>query len=180
MDKGLELSLKVEELGDKPIQYELEANAADLEGLAERFGLVSLSLLKATGEVADKGNSQGIMVIGSLEAELEQQCTVSLKPVAERVKEDFELLLVDPEMANRMDEDEAYLDEDAPDYDALEGDIIDVGEVIAQTLSISMNPYPRADDATIDVSKNTNVTVDEPELEKPNPFAELAKLKDKS
>lgn len=180
MKTGLELSLKVDELGEDPIQYDLEANAQDLKNLIERFGLVSLTYIKAFGEVTNKGNSQGVLITGKLTAELEQQCTISLKPVAEKVEEDFELLLVDTDMANRMDEDEAYLDEGAPDYDALEGDTIDVGEVIAQTLSISMVPYPRAEDAVIDVSKNVNVTIDEPELEKPNPFAELAKLKDKS
>jgi uncharacterized metal-binding protein YceD (DUF177 family) len=176
----LALSLSLQELGDGPVEFSVEASQEECEVLIERFGLVSLAYLRGKGQVRDKGHGQGILIEGTIEASLEQPCSVTLKPVAETVAEDFALLLVDPEMANRMDEDEAYLDESAPDYDALEGDKFDVGEVIAQTLSISMNPYPRADDAEVEVPKNDNFTANAPELEKPNPFAELGKLKDKS
>ena len=90
------------------------------------------------------------------------------------------MLLVDPEMADRMDLDESYLDPNSIEYDALEGDLVDVGEIVAQTLSISMDPYPKAKGASVKAPKNVNISVNEPELEKPNPFAVLSKLKDKS
>ena len=177
---NLSLVLRASTLEKNPKKFSLVANAADKAGLIERFGLMSLDQLSADIEVCNKGADKGVLVEGRLKAKFAQRCVVSLAEVPETLDTAFDLLLVDPEMALRMDEEESYLDPDAPDYDALEGDDIDVGEIVAQTFSISMNPYPRADGSAISAPANPNITVNEAELEKPNPFAALSKLKDNS
>jgi len=176
----LSLVLRASTLEKKPTKAVLVASAADKASLAERFGLVSLESLNADVEIRNNGADKGVLIEGHLKAAFSQRCVATLAEVPEVLDTDFSLLLVDPEMALRMDEEESYLDPDAPDYDALEGDDIDVGEIVAQTLSISMNPYPRAEGGVVNAPKNRHITLDEPELEKPNPFAALSKLKDKS
>jgi len=176
----MSLCLKVSELDLDPKKFRIVASESERQSLVERFALVSLDKLEADIAIKNKGVGAGVLIWGQLKASFSQRCIVSLGEVPEILDVPFELLLVDPEMANRMDEEESYLDPDAPEYDALEGDIIEVGEVVAQTLSISMEPYPKASDAVIKAPKNTKVSLNEPELEKPNPFSVLSKLKDKS
>jgi hypothetical protein len=70
-------------------------------------------------------------------------------------------------------------DEDAsvlagPDVDVLERGIVPVGRIVFETLSASLDPYPRRPDAEF--------TWRDPqagEPEKSNPFAALSKLKDR-
>jgi uncharacterized metal-binding protein YceD (DUF177 family) len=180
MSKGLALTFDIKTLESDPVSFDVAASPQDLLALSERFGLLNLSELSASGTISNQGGGRGVTVEGTIKADLVQQCIVTLEGVPEQVEGPFKLQLVDPEMADRMDEEEVYLDDEAPEYDALEGDTVDVGEVVAQTLSILMNPYPKAPGASVDLPNNPNVSLDAPELEKPNPFAALGKLKDKS
>lgn len=177
---SLDCSIKIADLEREPKHFKLVATEAQCKDLAERFDLVAIESLSGDMSVWDEGADSGVHVKGSISAKLTQRCIASLKPVEETLETDFELMLVDPAMADRMDDEGVYLDPDAPDYDALEGDIVPLGEVLAQTLSISMNPYPRAEGAELEAKKLSGVSVNEPELEKPNPFAVLAKTRDES
>jgi len=177
---SLEFSIEIAELERDPKTFDLQATDAQCAAVAERFDLIALSALSGKLRVHDAGADSGIHVEGTLKAALTQRCIASLEPVEETLDTNFELMLVDPEMADRMDEEGVYLDEEAPEYDALEGDVVPLGEILAQTLSISMNPYPRAEGAEVAASKKAGVTVNESELERPNPFAVLAKTRDES
>lgn len=178
--QSLACTVSISELDREPQSFSLVASEADLALVAERFDLISVERLEGSMDVSDAGQGQGIIVRGHIKAAFTQRCIASLQPVKETLDTDFELMLVDPEMADRMDDDGVYLDAEAPDYDALEGEDVPLGEILAQTLSISMNPYPRAEGAELAAGKNTAVTVNEPELERPNPFAVLAKSRDES
>ncbi len=177
---SLDFSLDVSELEREPKTFDLAATDAQRAALAERFGLIDLASLEGVMSVHDAGPDTGVMVRGTLKASLTQRCIASLEPVDELLDTKFELTLVDPEMADRMDEEGVYLDENAPEYDALEGDSILLGEILAQTLSISMNPYPRAEGAEVATTKKDGISINEPALERPNPFAALAKTRDRS
>lgn len=172
--------LPVDEVDRAGRHYTFEASAAERATLIERFDLIDITSFRADFEVKDRGEAQGIFISGSLKAALTQRCVVTLEPVGEEVETDFTLMLVDSEMADRMDEEEVYLDPDAPEYDALEGKEIPLGEIIAQTLSINMDPYPRAEDVELSVDKKAGISVNEPEEKRPNPFAVLEKLRDES
>ena len=98
----------------------------------------------------------------------------TLDPVPDHIDERFDLLLVDEETAETWDEQELYLDAEHRDYDALVGDHVPLGEIVAQTLSILMDDYPRAEGAQ--VTAQDGVSVNEPERE--NPFEVLKTLKE--
>ncbi len=177
---SLDFSLDLSELEREPKTFDLQATDSQRAAIAERFGLLALASLSGSVSVHDGGAETGVMVRGTIKASLTQRCIASLEPVDELLDTKFELMLVDPEMADRMDEEGVYLDENAAEYDALEGDSIPLGEILAQTLSISMNPYPRAEGAEVTSPKKGGVTINEPALERPNPFAVLAKTRDES
>lgn len=172
--------LAVDEVDRAGRAYSFEASETERTILVERFGLIAIEDFRADFEVRDCGKDQGILIAGRLNAALTQRCVVTLEPVAEEVATEFALMLVEPEMADRMDEEEVYLDPDAPEYDALEGREIALGEIIAQTLSINMDPYPRAEGVELSLDKKEGISVNEPEAKRPNPFAALEKLRDES
>ena len=179
-DISIGFMLPVQEVERDGRSYHLEASEADCKALVERFDLVDFKKLTADVTVQDRGTEEGIFVSGKLKAAYTQRCIVSLEPVEESLETEFSLMLVDAETADRMDADEVYLDDNAPEYDALDGDMIPLGEVVVQTVSINMNPYPRAEDAKLSVGNKKDISVNEAELEKPNPFAVLAEMRKES
>lgn len=177
---NLSLSVGLDDIQSEPRSYTVEATEEERDGLAERFKVVSIDKLQADITVGKVTNPKAISVAGDLSADLIQQCIVTLKNVPEKVQEHFELLLVSPELAAEFDEDEVYADPEAPDYDSFDDDVIPVGEIVAQTLSVMMNPYPRVPGAEIQPVAGQAVSVNEEVGKKPNPFDVLSKLRDKS
>lgn len=183
MTQTFDLSLNVSrsEVNQDEKRFKVVATDAELSALVERFKIVSIESLSADVSLFSAREREAIIVSGNVSATLKQQCIVSLVAVDEVIDEAFELMLVSPEVANQFDEDEVYLDTDAPDYDALEeGEHIALGEIVAQTLSVMMNPYPRNAEAELEGISNSAVTVNAELEKKPNPFAALSKLNDES
>jgi uncharacterized metal-binding protein YceD (DUF177 family) len=122
--------------------------AADLDeraALAARFALESLDRLEA--EVKLEHLPGGLIrLAASLSAEVVQSCVVTLEPVASAVAEDFTLLFGPPEEAAR----EVILDGEEETVEPLDGERIDIGEVVAQQLSLALDPFPRAAGAALD------------------------------
>jgi uncharacterized metal-binding protein YceD (DUF177 family) len=148
--------------------YPITANAAERAALARRFDLVALHGL--TAEVRLSQGAAGTRLAASLAAEVEQLCGVTLEPFRSRIEDEFTLIY-------RQDapEDE-LLDALAEDYEVLADSEIDIGEAVAQQLSLSLDPFPRAPGAEIPA-----FAVDPPdetvaEVPPASPFAALAKL----
>lgn len=177
---NLDLVIPLNEISKDAKYFQVTVNDAERAALVERFKIRSLDNLSCDISVETDLEREGIAVKGHLKATLVQQCIVTLGDVPEMVDESFELLLVSPEQAARFDEDELYADPEAPDYDAFEGESVPLGEIVAQTLSVMMNPYPRVAGAEIKPIAGSNFSVNEELEKKPNPFAALAELRDKS
>ncbi|OSQ37855.1 YceD family protein [Thalassospira mesophila] len=173
--------VKVAELVAKKTTFEIEASAAERAALADRFDLAGIEKMAAKLTLQLAGNGE-VTVRGTLHAEITQRCVVTLEPVPEIVDDEIEVLYSPhvseenmPSTADDLEgltEDElmALLDQPEPLTDG----IIDLGEVAAQFLAISMDPYPRKEGVDIE-----EFVENEEAEEKPNPFAKLAGLKDK-
>jgi uncharacterized metal-binding protein YceD (DUF177 family) len=118
----------------------LEADAAARARLAVRFGLLSLDRLVASLTVTRGASGIPVRVWGHLEASVVQECVVSLEPVSCEINE---LIEVSYAPAAEDAEEEAFsLDQPDPP-EPLEGDTLELGELVAQHLSIGLDPYPR-------------------------------------
>ena len=151
-------------LGSEPFRQQIEATAEECRRLARRFDLVALDRLAAV--VTLQRQSDGLVRLeAAFEAELEQSCVVTLDPVAARIAHDFALLYgpADDEQA------EIELDVDEPMFEPLTGEAIDIGEAVAQELSLALPEFPRLPDAVVEPAATA-------ELEG-SPFAELTKLR---
>ncbi len=126
----------------------LEANEAQRAALAERFALVRIDSLVAHLELSRKDRT--VSVTGTLTASWVQTCAVSADelPVS-IVDEPIEVRFV-PELTGYAPDAEIELDSDDLDEIEYAGTQVDLGEAVAQSLALCIDPYltgPNADAA---------------------------------
>jgi uncharacterized metal-binding protein YceD (DUF177 family) len=124
------------------IEREIEAEPAEREALARRFDLVALVALRAGIQIIPirSGAATGAQVTGSLTARVTQTCVVSLDPFETEVTESFRLDLLPSDVLDDAGEAGLYHDDEV---EPLEGDVLDIGELVAQYLSLALDPHPR-------------------------------------
>lgn len=150
--------------------YVVTADDAEREKLAERFDLIAIDALVGDYTIKSIGAGPLIRVEGRVRASVTQSCIVSLKPVPAEVDE----TIVAEFGPDEVDLDiELTLDDEDPPEAFVDG-AVDLGELTAQHLSLSLDPFPRSPDATIEQEGlGESITLDAPN----NPFAALAALK---
>jgi uncharacterized metal-binding protein YceD (DUF177 family) len=160
--------LQLDRIGDGD-RIDLVADDAERSAVAERLGLRSLGRLEAHVTLSRDGRC--IRAAGRIRASLEQNCVATGEPVAEHVDEAFEVLFV-PEPSGGPADDEIELSEEECDVVFYDGGAIDLGAAVADSLALSIDPYPRTAgaDATL---REAGVLTEE----QASPFAALAKLK---
>lgn len=122
----------------------VEADADERRRLAGRFGWAAIDLLEA--DVSLVTQAGGIAATGQLRANLAQKCVATGDPVHEAVDQAFVVRFVDTEMLAAGGEEVELNDADL-DVVEFSGGAIDVGEAIAQTVALSVDPFPRCPDA---------------------------------
>lgn len=149
---------------------EISAEPEERAALAKRFGLQSLDLLSASATLHPVAT--GIEAKGHMRAKAVQSCVITGDPVPAEIDQPFIIRFVAEDMAPSGDEVEL----DADDCDIMEhdGQLIDLGEAVAQTLGLALDPYPRSADADARV-KDAGIMSEE----EAGPFGALAALKDK-
>lgn len=163
--------VRIDTLGAEPRRLAIEADAAERSALAKRFGLPGIASLEASADLVRKGVE--IVATGRLAASVTQSCVASGEPVEARVDEPFELVFRPGPEQGRPDE-EVELSEAELDVVFYEGASIDLGEAVAESLALSLDPYPRSPDADAAL-KAAGVKSEE----EAGPFSALAALKDK-
>ncbi len=161
---------RLDSLGDVPRPVSIEAKEAERAALASRFGLIALDQLSATAELVRAGDV--VTATGRLWARAVQHCVASGEPVPATIDEAFALRL-----APGIDEtplDEIELREDDLDELSHDGNVVDLGEAVAQTLALALDPFPRAPGAE-DKLREAGVVAEEDI----GPFAALKALRDK-
>jgi uncharacterized metal-binding protein YceD (DUF177 family) len=150
------------------VEDRLEASPAECAALAERFGIEALKHFSAcfTRKPYPGG---GLLISGRLKAEPVQLCIVSLEPVTERLDKPFTLVVLPPD---------GTLSEDPDGPDEIQADAtghFDLGEALAEELSLSLNPYPRQAGAHLPLPPEE--AAEAAEAPPRNPFAKLAALR---
>lgn len=142
----------ISDLGDEPIETEFTADEAEREALAKRFDLVELNALAGRATIGRIKGSKGVSVTVTFTADLAQRCSLTLKPVHERLEDGFTVRFLPADELPVESEREIMVDADVEEEPpaALDGDEVEFGELVAEYLSLSMNPYPRHPDAPRD------------------------------
>jgi uncharacterized metal-binding protein YceD (DUF177 family) len=129
--------VEVARLGPGEAVYDLAADAPERAALARRFDLVSLDRLEAKVRLRRRAGGM-VLLSARLEAELVQSDVVTLDPVRSAIADEFTLLY------GEAKDDPRALDPDADASEPVVDGKIDLGEAVAQQLSLAIDPYPRA------------------------------------
>jgi uncharacterized metal-binding protein YceD (DUF177 family) len=163
--------VRIDTLGAVPRALAIEADEAERAALARRFGLPAIHRLAAEAALTRSGET--VVAEGRLRAAVTQSCVASGAPVEAEVDEPFRIEFR-PQPARPAAEDEIELGEAEMDVVFYDGASIDLGEAAAETLSLSLDPWPRAPGAD-EILRDSGVKSEA----EAGPFAALAGLKDK-
>jgi len=148
----------------------ISATPEECAALARRFDLQGLNALDAEATLTP--GATGFEAKGRMRADVIQSCVVTGEPVPARFDQPFTIRFVAADEAPEGDEIELS----AEDCDVMEhdGQVIDLGEAVAQTLLLALEPYPRSPRAEARL-KEAGVLSEG----KAGPFGALAALRDK-
>jgi uncharacterized metal-binding protein YceD (DUF177 family) len=192
MEPEFSRPVEIDKIGREGTVEEIEAEPAELAALARRMKLPAIRSLKARFELTPWKKGR-IRVRGEFIAEVEQECVRTLDIFTATVTEPVERIYMKPEaaatrgIATAEGLEDPFAD-DAPDIIA--GDVIDIGELAAESLALALDPWPRkpgTDFITYSTERggfvagpeDLPVTEIPAEEERPSPFAGLAALKDR-
>ena len=150
-------------------RIDLVADAAECAAVAARLGLASLERFDAHAVLHRDGDK--VRAIGRLKAVLEQRCVATGEPLPVHVDEAFDLHFV-PQPA--IGDEEVELGADDLDTLFHDGQAIDLGAAIGDSLGLGLDPYPRSANAEAALKQAGVISEEEA-----GPFAALATLKAK-
>ena len=144
----LERLVKARHLPADPLT--IDASEDELAALARRFALPRIRSLRATVELDRE--ARAVRAVGMLEAQIVQLCAVSGEEFDTSIAEPLALRFVeegriDPAL---VEGSEIEIELSGEDLDEIEftGESFDLGEAVAQTLGLAIDPYaegPNAD-----------------------------------
>ena len=177
----IERLVDLERMGAAGAAVEISPSDSERAGLAKRFGFLALPIFSARVTVDRRIGGQ-IVVEGRLRGRIVQACVLTLDPVTQDLDETFRIVFK-PDMTDDRDPEsgEAVLNSQADAPEPLTGNMLDIGEIVAEQLSLAADPYPRRPGAKLEdvlPKPRHGGRKGQPEQRR-HPFAGLAALRDK-
>ena len=163
--------IRLDSLGGEARAMTIEADERERAALAIRFDLISIDRLEADAECLSDGDI--VNVTGTLSAHVVQSCVASAEPVPAKISEPFVLRFVPAPKLETSDEERELSEEDC-DVIGYSGGAIELGEAVAETLALALDPFPRSPAAS-EALRAAGVLSEE----EAGPFAVLKGLKEK-
>ena len=133
--------VRIDTIGEAPRRLSVEAEEVERIALARRFGLVAIERLAAELVLARRGGD--VTMQGTVSAKVVQACAATGVPLEAAVESPFDLVFR-PQPQTTVPEEEVELGPDELDVLFYDSGTIDVGEAVAETLLLNLDPYPRA------------------------------------
>ena len=135
--------VKISEVGNHSRNLRLSADEAARHALMARFDLAALYNLEA--EISLKHEADAVIATGRFTASLAQFCIATHDPVPAKLDEAIHIqFIVEPTSNGEVELELAPEDCDTMFHD---GQTIDLGEAVAQSMGLALNPYPRSPEA---------------------------------
>lgn len=129
-------SFDVRQLDHRAVK--LVADESERAALARRFDIVRIDRLEA--EVVLERDGEALNATGTLNADIVQSCAVSAEDLPVALREALAFRFVPETQARRPDE-EVELDKDELDEIPFAGASVDLGEAVAQSLALAIDPF---------------------------------------
>lgn len=150
--------------------WHLVASEAEMAALAQRFGLVAIGRLEA--EISLTKDGEMVDASGTLEAEIVQACAVTGDDLPVAVREALAFRFIPDGQDHAAPDEEIELEADELDQIPYRDGRFDLGEAVAETLALAIDPY--AVGPTAEAVRKQAGLLDEASA---GPFAALAALK---
>jgi uncharacterized metal-binding protein YceD (DUF177 family) len=177
----IERVVDLDRMGAGSAALEIAPSEGERAALAKRFGFLGLPAFSARVTVDRRPGGQ-VVVEGRLRGRIVQACVLTLDPVTQDLDDAFRIVFKQ-DMADDLDPEsgEAVLNAQADAPEPLAGNMLDVGEIVAEQLSLAADPYPRRPGAKLEdvlPKPRQGGRKGQPEHRR-HPFAGLAALRDK-
>ncbi|MBX9618831.1 MAG: DUF177 domain-containing protein [Hyphomicrobiales bacterium] len=149
-------------------EWRVEASSEECSRLAEALDLISIESFAA--DLAMSPAQDGLYAKGHFTCALTYRCVRSLEPFVHQLSEPVERLFL-PTLPDEAETSELELSPDDEPPQLMAGEGADIGLMLAEALSLAIDPYPRKPGADLVAE-----TTPQPSL---SPFSILSKLKDR-
>lgn len=177
----IERIVDLDRLGPAGTALEVVASDSERAALAQRFGFLGLPAFSARISVDRRPGGQ-VVVEGRLRGRVVQACILTLDPVTQDLDETFRIVFKQ-DLAEERDPDsgEAVLSAQIDAPEPLQGNLLDIGEIVAEQLSLAADPYPRRPGVKLEdvLPKPRQAGRPGRNEQRRHPFAGLAALRDK-
>lgn len=177
----IERTVDLDRMGRAGTALEIAASDSECRALAKRFGFLGLQGFAARVTVDLQPGGQ-VVVEGRLRGKIVQACVLSLEPVTQELDDAFRIVFK-KDLAEERDPEsgEAVLNAQADAPEPLTGNMLDVGEIVAEQLSLAAEPYPRRAGVKLEdiLPKPRGGHRRDAPGQQRHPFAGLAALRDK-
>lgn len=175
-----------EDVDSKPLRFSISAPKESIPALCKRLDLHAIETLNADLILTRNPVSKIIYIKGEIRADVHQYCVVTMEPVAKHVEDSFESWCAEPnnavsfakakrERMNHQERNEQPVLDEYDDPEEIVDGKIDLGELVTQHFSLSLNPYPRKEGTVFE--KQDKFLEGENEGMYDNPFAALKEWK---
>lgn len=141
----------------------ISADSRECAALAKRLKIEAVHSLSATLH-AKPWRGGGLKISGSLTADVEQVSVISLEAFRHTATFPVERYFLPSVTAAEADDDR--------DIDTLQNGVVDLGEMVTETLALELDPYPRKPGEVFE-----DAIFEDEDTEKVKPFAVLSKVK---
>jgi uncharacterized metal-binding protein YceD (DUF177 family) len=146
----IERIIDLDRMSSESAALDITASDGERAALAKRFGFLNLPAFSARVTVDRRLGGQ-VIVQGRLRGTIVQACILTLDPVTQELDDTFRIVFKQ-DLAEERDPEsgEALLNAHADAPEPLSGNMLDVGEIVAEQLSLAADPYPRRPGAKLE------------------------------
>ncbi len=177
---GIELEIDLEDIHKEGRKVTYALDDTQNKEICKQLDLIDISLSKCELFLTPKSQDK-VNLTGNIQAEITQQCSVTLEPLKSKINEDIQVefwpehLMSDEKPDNFLGEIEiSDLDKEEPEK--IQDGKINLGQYIFEVISTSIDPYPRKTGVELNwQDKEPGLNGDMTRAD--NPFAALEVLK---
>ena len=138
--------VRIDRIPDSGLVREIDARDAECSALARRFSIVAIEALAARVALRPAGGGD-IGLTARIRARVVQECVATLEPVEGAIDEEVSLLF--RPVADETPGQRTVVIPSDENFEPFAGDALDIGEIVAVELALSLDPFPRAPGADI-------------------------------
>jgi uncharacterized metal-binding protein YceD (DUF177 family) len=178
----------IRDLKDGKTKITIEASEEELHDMARRLGVLSIQRAKADLVFDQKQGGRTIHVNGKFEVKITQNCVVTLEDFESVIKDSVVGWFADKaasvsfaaakrEKEAAVSRGEVEMVDEEEDPEPIIDNVIDLGELVTQHISLAIPPYPHKEGVKYE-NGDDNIQIDDKSPLRRNPFEALKDWKE--